>query len=85
MSESAVPWNDVGAVYLIAVRTGSFIRPGRINERPNIEYTLYCTLFDGPSYRIGCPLGIFAEADACVLVLGVSGHRLTESGTSPPE
>jgi len=41
MSESAVPWNDVAAVYLISVRTGSFIRPGRINERPNVEYTLY--------------------------------------------
>jgi len=40
MSESAVPWNDVAAEYLIAVRTGSFIRSGRINERPNIEYTL---------------------------------------------
>jgi len=35
-----VPWNEVTALYLIAVRTGSFIRPGRINERPSIEYTL---------------------------------------------
>jgi len=40
MSESAVPWNDIAAVHLIAVRTGSFIQPGHINERPNIEYTL---------------------------------------------
>jgi len=39
-SESAVPWNYVTAVYVIAVRTGSFIRPGLINERPNIKYTL---------------------------------------------
>jgi len=41
MSGSAVPWNDVAAVSLIAVRTGSFIRPGRINERPSIDYALY--------------------------------------------
>jgi len=41
VSGSAVPWSDVAAVYLIAVMTGSFIRPGRINERPSIEYTLY--------------------------------------------
>jgi len=37
MSESAVPWNDVAAVYVITVRTGSFIRPGHTKERPNIE------------------------------------------------
>jgi len=43
VSGSAVPWNDVAAVFLIALRTGSFIRPGRINERPSIEYTLYCS------------------------------------------
>jgi len=41
MSGSAVPWNEGAAVYLNAVRPGSFIRPGRINERPSIEYTLY--------------------------------------------
>jgi len=40
-SGSAAPWNDFAAMYLVAVRTGWFIRLGRINERPSIEYTLY--------------------------------------------
>jgi len=53
MTESAVPWNDVAAGYLSAVRTGSFIRPGRMNERPNIEYTLY---FQRRGSRYGSPL-----------------------------
>ena len=49
VSGSAVPWNDVAAVYLIAVRTGPFIRPGRINERPSSEYTVYLMQKGTPS------------------------------------
>jgi len=40
VSGSPVPLNVVTAVNLIAVRTGPLIRPGRINERASIEYTM---------------------------------------------